>query len=191
MPSTTHNSHHNVTRYHVATDQSTNSRNVKHAKKSFRHHPLTPLSSEDWVLFERKVATSEVPSAKHVLHDRMIPSKDLTFGVSLPADHVIKSKAATPSTPLTREKTGNFKCLTHMSARNCRAECLSAKPPAVMKRPPPAPRPPRLPSPDLSDFEGDEAFPNLDSFGNEESKKSVLAWGSIDDDLGELYHYPR
>ena len=163
-------------------------RNVKHIKKIPHRYPLTPPSFEDWVLFDQQVATDDEFHARHGSNSRQKSFESLTYRLSsLPDGHVIKPKAATLSTHPTRQNDGNFKCLEHMSSRNCTAECLKAKPMADMKRPPPAPRPPRHPTPDLSDLDVEEIFPPLD---NDKSKDSLWDCGSIDDELGKPQNLP-
>jgi len=163
--------------------QSTERENGKHVKKIPHRYPQTPPSFEDRILFDQQVATDEEFHARHASNSRQNPIEVLTYRLSsLPDGHVIKSKAATLSTHRTRRNDGNFKCLEHMSSRSCTSECLKAKPMVDRKRPPPAPRPPRVPTPDLSDLDVEEMFPHLD---NDKSKDSVRDCGRFDDDLGK------
>ena len=149
---------------HKGTNQKPRSRlyqtkRVDHAKEFSSHQPLpSPLPDEELhpphkpaakkcseleIISPRKVARTE--SAK----------KQSSSTVRNDDRHMIRTKAATSPRLKHRMPYRRSTCLEHMSAVNCTADCFNAEPLAEAMTPPPAPLPPRLPTPELSDVDED------------------------------------
>ena len=166
--------------------RSNQTKRVDHAKEFSSHQPLlSPLPDEEFhpphkaaakknleleTISPRKLARTE--SAKKQ-SSSTLRNKD---------HHVIKTKAATTPRPKHRTPYRRSTCLEHMSAVNCTADCFNAEPLADAITPPPAPLPPRLPTPDLSDVDEDAFWSCC-----RPSKISNFRYGrndAIDDDVG-------
>ena len=159
------------------------------AEKTFCSQPLTPSSSsEDFILFDQEeYETDDAPDGERLSPDTITPPEGLSDQILLRTfNHVIKPKATSSSMRRTTKDSDRFKCLTHISSRNCTSRCFNEEPFPRGRSPPPAPRPPRLPSPELSDFEGKLAFPDLESDCSKRCDDSLKASHSDDADLGKI-----
>lgn len=185
MPSTTHTVNRVVTKHRDAMEHSTKTKSVKHLTKNSYLYPVTPSSDANWVLYEKPEPKNDVSTARRTSRNRS--NIDLAYRLwSAPEEHVTKPKAATLATRIPRQNHSDSKCLKHMSSRRCSVMCIASEPLADVKRPPPAPMPPRLSSPDLSDLDEKDMFPGLDSLDNIESDDEALFGGSMDAELGKL-----
>ncbi|KAL2041895.1 hypothetical protein N7G274_005082 [Stereocaulon virgatum] len=100
--------------------------------------------------------------------------------------HVTKNKAAMCSKFECHKPYRHSMCLDHLSTSNCTANCIDTKPLADIRVPPPAPRPPRLPTPDLSDVEEDELWSCCRSFSGSADRVSHEC-NDIDSDEGRIW----
>lgn len=159
---------------------------IKHPKKISHLYSSTPPSHGHWTRFEQQ--TSSVQKSCMRDTSQAAPTIDLTYRPSLPSHgHVIMPKAAIFATPRPRRNNGDTKCLEHMSSRNCTAKCFSADSLVEVETPPSAPRPPRLPSPDLPELDETQMmFPDLDTVSDNESEVEALFNESADAGLGKL-----
>lgn len=132
---------------------------VDHAKESSSHQPL-PSPPRDEELHDPHMAAAKKHSELEItspckLSRTESAKKQSSSTVRNDDDHVIRTKAATAPRVKHRTSYRRSTCLEHMSAVNCTADCFNAEPLAEAMTPPPAPLPPRLPTPDLSDVDED------------------------------------
>ena len=172
--------------------RSNQTKRVDHAKEFSSHQPLlSPLPDEEFHPPRRAAAKN------HSELDRTLPRKvartesakrQSSSTVRNDDDHVIRTKAAT--VPRLRHRTPYRRstCLEHISAVNCTADCFNAEPLVDAITPPPAPLPPRLPTPDLSDVDEDAFWSCCRP--SESSRCSNFSYGRSDktDDDVELWN---
>ena len=154
-------------------------------KNSSLHHRLPSPPPEDCVLFPGGDDTVEKhPSMNCSLTHNVSKTRSAKTQMStMPQNdenHVTDNpKAATGSRFKERKPYRRSTCLQHMSAVNCTAYCFEAKSLADPKMPPPAPMPPRLPTPELSDIDEGEFWSCCKSINDSES--------SVGSDCGEIH----
>lgn len=186
-----------------STLQFTNPKKSKSPKRVLLHHPMAPSQLDDWVLFPQDTVTHKHSSVRHVKCRKDM--KSATNGrqtLPLPDSHVIRSKAATLARcdeSRRRQSPKPYKpstCLYHMSARNCTPACADVKSLSETSTPPKAPSPPRLPTPDLSDFEDEDLWSccrfseSTQSNESDESNVSVQHDDEFWKEMGKLTHRP-
>ena len=139
--------------------RSNQTKRVDHTKEFSSHQPSpSPLPDEDFHP-PHKAAAEECPELEIIspciVAGTESAKKQSSSTVCNDAYHVTRTKAAT--TPRLRHHMPYRRsaCLEHMSVVNCTADCFNAEPLAEAMTPPPAPLPPRLPTPELSDVEED------------------------------------
>lgn len=177
---------------HLSMTQLVKTKESKHSKKVMIHQSGSPLPPDDFVLFPQDVI-KEKHSSVRAARPRKPTSPKSAKGSSspMPRDHVIEPKAPTPSQRDSRRPSGRSVCLDYMSIVNCTVDCANAKLRGQTKMPPKAPSPPRLPTPDLSDFEEDDLWSccgsSWSSLGKESSRcndKAENLW----DEMGASYN---
>ena len=142
------------------------------SKKSLLHQPLPSPPPEDWVLFPGDIIVEQHSSISHTSTRKLGKTenaKQQMSPVPYHDHHVTENKAAASSRLEPRKPYRRSTCLKHLSAINCTARCFDAKPLADPRMPPAAPLPPRLSTPDLSDFEEDEFWSCCKSFNRSAS----------------------
>ena len=182
---------------HKGTNQKSRSRSnqtkrVDHKKEISSHQPLpSPLPDEEFHPPHR-AAAKECPELEIISPCKVArteSAKKLSSStVRNDAHHVIRTKAATTPRLKHRMPYRRSTCLEHMSAVNCTADCFDAEPLAEAMTPPPAPLPPRLPTPELSDVDEDAFWSCCRS--SKSSRCSNLDNDRIDDtnEDGELWN---
>ena len=160
---------------------------VEHAKNVQSHQRLpSPLPDDEFHL-PHKASTKLHSDPGIIPPSTFAGTKSAKRQPSVTANnddrHVLRTKAAT--TPILRHPKPyrHLKCLEHMSAVNCTADCFRVEPFAGSMTPPAAPLPPRLPTPDLSDVDEDTLWSCCRP--SKISKCSKLCSGRIDDDDDE------
>ena len=168
--------------------QPVKSKKSKHPKRITIHQPGSPLPPDDFVLFPQDVIREKHSSIRD---DRLRRPKATESAKrsssSRPPPHVTESKATTPSRREAHKPSRRPVCLDHMSTVNCTVDCANDKSLAHQKMPPKAPSPPRLPTPDLSDIEGDDLWSCCGSSWSVVSKESSRGNHKTDsmwDDMG-------
>ena len=139
-------------------------------------HPLHKAAAENHsnleIILPRKLARTE--SAK----------RQPSLTVRNDDDHVIKTKAATAPRLKHPKPYRRSTCLEHMSAVNCTTDCFKGEPLTGATTPPPAPLPPRLPTPDLSDVDEDTLWSCCRP--SESNKCNNHCYGKTDDTDNEV-----
>ena len=139
--------------------RSNQTKRVDHAKEFSSHQPLLSRLPDEQLHAVPKAAAKN-HSEPHITSPRKLAKtesakKQPLSTVRNNSDHVIRTKAATAPRPRRRTPYRRSTCLEHISAVNCTADCFNAEPLIDAMTPPPAPLPPRLPTPDLSDVDED------------------------------------
>ena len=159
MSSNTTTPHQGLVKPQTSTNIATKNRN---SRKIMVHQPVSPSPPDDWVLYPQDIVTEKHSSVRHDPKSRHVRTVDSSrASPSLPKSRVMelnavkmadaeKSQAPKPFIPST--------CLNHMSARNCTTACFEVEPLHATRAPPKAPSPPRLQTPDLSDFGEDDVW---------------------------------
>ena len=159
MPSTTHTINNKASINQMSMTQLVKTKESKHSKKVMIHQSGSPLLPDDFVLFPQDVVKEKHSSIRDAKTRKPVASKSAKNSSSLmPRHHMIESRAATSPQRESRRPSRRPMCLDHMSRANCTVDCANAKPLAHLQVPPKAPSPPRLPTPDLSDPEGDDLW---------------------------------
>ena len=169
--------------------RSNQTKRVDHAKEFASHQPLpSPLPDEEFHPSHKAAAKKH--SELEIISPRKLARtesarKQSSSTVRNDDHHVIETKAATTPRLEHRTRYRRSTCLEHMSAVNCTADCFNAEPLADAMMPPPAPLPPRLPTPDLSDVDEDAFWSCCRP--TESSRCSNFSYGradKTDDDVG-------
>ena len=169
--------------------RSNQTKRVDHAKEYSSHQPLpSPLSDNEFHRSHKAAAKNyselEMISPRKIARTESA-KKQSSSAVRNEENHVIRTKAATAPRLKHRTPYRRSTCLEHMSAVNCTTDCFNAEPLAGAMTPPPAPLPPRLPTPDLSDVDEDAFWSCCRP--SERNKCSNLSFGrtdNTDDDAG-------
>ena len=165
---------------------------VEHAKVFSSHQPLpSPLPEEEFHPPHKGAAKNrselEIISPRKLARTESAKKQSLST-VRNDNDHVIRAKAATAPRLKHRTPYRRSTCLEHMSAVNCTADCFNAEPLADAMTPPPAPLPPRLPTPDLSDVDEDAFWSCCRHSKSSKCSSSTSGRADITDGDGGLWN---
>ena len=162
----------------------------KQSKKIMIHQSGSLMSPDDFVLFPEDVVKEKHSSIREARPRRSTAAKG-SKGSSSPMtrQHLIEHKAPTPSRRNAQIRSELPVCLIHMSTVNCTVDCAIADAQLLAQSeiPPTAPSPPRLPTPEVSDFEEDDLWSCCDSSWSSMSKESSRCdrkAESVWDDMG-------
>lgn len=188
MSSITSTNHHHPARHQTSTIPMKKCKMSNSSRKVLLHHPMTSSPPDDWVLFPQEIIKEKHSSIRDDHAGRLASSGSSSRRSSPISRHVTKSKATVPARLEGRQPPKPYKpstCSKHMSARNCTAACIDAKSPAVMSKPPKAPSPPRLLTPDLSDVEEDDLWSCCMSSESNESSQCAQEGGDFWSEMGK------
>ena len=159
----------------------------KHSKKVMIHQSGSPLPPDDFVLFPQDVVKEKHSSVRHTIPRKPpVPESAKRALSSTARHHVIESKTCMPSQRDTRGPSARPVCLDHMSTVNCTVDCANAKPLAHGDKSPKAPSPTRLPTPDLSDLEGDDLWSCCESSWSSLGTETNRCNGKVDSMWDEM-----
>ena len=199
MSSTTRTNHQHRGIIQKSRSRSNQTKTIEHAKKFSSHQPLpSPLPDERFHSLRKAAAKShsdlETISPRKLARTESA-ERQSSIRVRNDDHHVLRTKAATAPILRSPKPYRRSTCLEHMSAVNCTSDCFRVEPFAGSMTPPAAPLPPRLPTPDLSDVDGDAFWSCCRP--SESSNCSNLCYGRNDnnddeagiwDDMGKRLH---
>ena len=188
MSSTTRTKHQYKGIIQKSRSRSNQTKTVDHAKKLSSQQPLpSPLPDEESHPLH-KAASKNFSDLEIISPRKLARSENAKRQPSLTVrnddHHVTRTKAATAPRLKHPKPYRRSTCLEHMSAINCTADCFKGEPLTGAVTPPPAPLPPRLPTPDLSDVDEDAFWSCCRP--SESSKCSNFCYGKTDDNDDEF-----
>lgn len=188
MSSTNRTNHQRKGIIQKSRSHSNETKRVEHVKR-FPSHQLLPSSLPDEEFhLPHKAAVKIHSNSETISPGTFARTESAKRQPSLTArnndHHVLRTKAATAPILRHPKPYRYLKCLEHMSAVNCTADCFKDEPFAGSMTPPAAPLPPRLPTPDLSDVDEDAFWSCCKPF--ESSKCSNHCYGRNDDNADEV-----
>ena len=183
MPSTTRTHHQYEGIIQKSRSKVNQTKTVKHAKNLVSQQPLpSPLTEEESDPLHKAAAKNhsdlEIISSRKLARTENA-KRQPSLAVRNDDRHVLRTKAATAPRLKHPKPYRRSTCLEHMSAVNCTADCFGGEPLTGATTPPPAPLPPRLPTPDLSDVDEDAFWSCCKA--SESSKCSNLCYGKPND----------
>ena len=179
MSSPTRTINHNKRSHQKSINPSKQTKKSDETKNARLHRLLPSPPPETWASCPGNLKVEKRSSTSHASTRKLIKNASGREEV-LPMPHlhkkndrhVTKDKAAMRSRFEPRKPYRRSMCLEHLSTSNCTANCIDTKPLADIRVPPPAPLPPRLPTPDLSDFEEDKLWSCCRSFSGSADRVS-------------------